>query len=55
MMWYTMNEGYREWGALESGRGLAIKAKKCLNEGVIVPAALYGAKAWSMRSAERRK
>ena len=40
-----MNEGYRSWGALTSGlsnRGLVIKAKKCLHEGVIVPTALYG-------------
>ena len=29
--------------------------KKCLYEGVIVPTALYGAEAWGMRSAERRK
>ena len=36
-----MNEGYRAWGALY--------------EGVIVPTALYGAEAWGMRSAERRK
>ena len=36
-----------------SNRGFGIKAKKCLYEGVIVPAALYGA--WGMRSAERRK
>ena len=36
-------------------RGLGIKAKKCLHEGVIVPTALYGAEAWGMRSAERRK
>ena len=35
-------------------RGLAIKAKKCIC-GVIVPTALYGAEAWGMRSAERRK
>ena len=28
---------------------------KCLYEGVIVPTALYGAEAWGMRSAERRK
>ena len=35
-------------------RGLGIKAKKCLYEGVIVPTALYGAEAWGMRSAERR-
>ena len=36
-------------------RGLGIKAKKCLYEGVIVPMALYGAGAWGIRSAERRK
>ena len=36
-------------------RGLGIKAKKCLYEGVIVPTALYEEDAWSMRSAERRK
>ena len=53
-----MNEGYRAWGALKSvrsNRGLGIKAKKCLYEGVIVPTALYGAEAWGMRSAGRRK
>ena len=53
-----MNEGYRAWGALKSllsNRGLGIKAKKCLNEGVIVPMALYGAEACGMRSDERRK
>ena len=38
-----------------SNRGLGIKAKKCLYERVIVPRALYGAEAWGMRSAERRK
>ena len=45
-------------GALKSvlcNRGLGINAKKCLYEGVIVPTALYGAEAWGMRSAERRK
>ena len=53
-----MNEGYRAWGALKSilsNRGLGIKTNKCLYEGVIVPTALYGAEAWGMRSAERRK
>ena len=53
-----MNKGYRAWGALKSvlsNRRLGIKAKKCLYEGVIVPTALYGAEAWSMRSAERKK
>ena len=41
-----MNEGYRAWGELKSvltNRGLGIKAKKCLYEGVIVQTALYGA------------
>ena len=55
---HRMNEGYRTWGALKSvlsNRGLGIKAKKCLYEGVIVPTALYGAEAWGMRSAGRRK
>ena len=53
-----MNEGYRARVALKSflsNRGLGIKVKKCLNEGIIVPTALYGAEAWGMRSAERRK
>ena len=55
---YRMNEGYRAWGALKSvlsNRGLGIKAKKCLYDGVIVPTALYRAEAWGMRSAETRK
>ena len=55
---HRMNEGYRALGALKSvlsNRGLGIKGKKCLYEGVIVPTALYGAEAWGMRSAERRK
>ena len=55
---YRINEGYRALGALKSvlsNRGLGIKAKKCLYEGVIVPTALYGAEAWVIRSAERRK
>ena len=56
-MWYTMNEGYKAWGALKcelSNRRLGINAKKCLHEGVIVSMALYGAEAWGMRSAERK-
>ena len=55
---HRMNERYRAWGALKSvlsNRGLVIKAKKCLNETVIGPTALYGAEAWFTRSAERRK
>ena len=55
---HRMNEVYRAWGALKSvlsNRGLRTKAKKCLYEGVIVPTTLYGAEAWGMRSAERRK
>ena len=35
--------------------GLGINAKKCIYEAVLVPTALYGAEAWGMRSAERRK
>ena len=52
---HRMNEGYRAWGPLKSvlsNRGLGIKAKKYLHEGVIVATALYGAEAWGMRSAE---
>ena len=55
---HRMNKGYRDWGSLKSAlsnRGLGIKAKKCLYEVVIVPTALYGAEAYFMRSAERRK
>ena len=36
-------------------RGVGIKGRKCLYEGVIVPTVLYGADAWGMRSAEGRK
>ena len=39
-MVHRMNEGYRSWRALKSvlsNRGLGIKAKMCLYEGVIVP------------------
>ena len=35
---HRMNEGYRAWGALKivlSNRGLGIKAKKCLYEGIM--------------------
>ena len=39
-----VNEGCTAWGA-----------QKCLYEGVIVPTALYGARAWIMRIAKRRK
>ena len=56
-MWYTEHY-YSAWGELNSvmrNRGLGTKAKKCLYEGVIVPTALYGAEAWGMRSAERKK
>ena len=35
--------------------GLGINAKKCLYEGVIASTVLYGAEAWGIRSAERRK
>ena len=55
---HRINEEYRAWRALKSvlsNRGLGIKAKKCLYELAIEPTALYGAEAWGMRSAERRK
>ena len=55
---HRVNEGYRAYGALKSilsNRGLGIKAKKYLYEGVIVPTAWYRAEAWGMRSPERRK
>ena len=55
---HTINNGYISLGALknvQSNRGLGIKAKKCLLEGVIVPTAFYGSEAQGMRSAERRK
>ena len=38
-----------------NNRGLGIKAKKCLYNGVILPTAMYGAEAWGMRNAERKK
>ena len=38
-----------------SNRGLRIMAKRFLYERGIVPTALYGAEAWTMSSAERRK
>ena len=37
---HRMNEEYRAWRALKRllrNRGLGIKAKKCLNGGIIVP------------------
>ena len=58
MMWCTERMRDIVWGVLKSvlsNRGLGIKAKKCLYEGVIVPMELYGADAWGMRSTERRK
>ena len=55
---HRMNQWYIAFRALKnvlSNRGLGIKAKKCLYEGVIVPISLYRAEAWGMRSAERRR
>ena len=58
---HRMNEGYRAWGALKSvlsNRGLGQEgghlAKKCLYEGIALMS-FYGAEAWGMRSAEKRK
>ena len=53
-----MNKGYRAGETLKSvlrNGGLAIKAKKSLYEGIIVPTASYVAEAWGMRNAARRK
>ena len=53
---HGMSEGCGAWGALKgvlSNGGLGMGAKRCLCEGVIVPAALCGAEAWGMRGAER--
>ena len=36
-------------------RGMGMKARTCLYEGVIIPTALYGAEPWGMRRSERRK
>ena len=38
-----------------SNRGLGIKAKKCLYEGVIVLTVLYGTEEWGIGTAESRK
>ena len=57
-MVHRINERYRAWGpqkSVLSNRGLGMKAEKWLYKGVIVPTALYGAEAWGMRSAERRR
>ena len=48
---HRINEGYRAWEALKSvlsNRGLRIKAKKSLYEGVIVPTALHGAEPYGV-------
>ena len=55
---HRMNKGHRAWGALKSvlnNKGLGINAKRCLYEGAIVPVSFYAAKAWGIRSVERRK
>ena len=52
------HEGYPAWGQLKrvlSNGGLGTNSKMCLYEGVNVTTALYGAVAWSIRSAERKK
>ena len=55
---HRMNEGYRASGALKSvlsNRGLGIKAKKYLSEGLIVPTALCGSEALGVRSSKKWK
>ena len=57
-MWYTERmRGIKRGGALKivlCNRGLGVKAKKCLYQGVIVSTAIHAAEAWSVRSADRR-
>ena len=45
------------WSAekFQSDRGLRIKAKRCLYEGIIAPTKFYGAQAWGMGSAKIMK
>ena len=55
---HRMNEGYKARGALKSllsNKGLDMKSKKCLYEGVIVPTTLYRTEACDMRTTERMK
>ena len=55
---HRMNLEYRALGVLKSVmnyRVFLINGKKCVYEGVIVRAALYGAEVWCTKSAERRK
>ena len=49
-----MGEAWEALISVQHNRGLELNAK-CLYDGVIVPTSLYGAEAWGMRSAERRK
>ena len=52
---HRINKGYKAWGALKSvrnNRGLGIKAKKFLFEGVIVPMTLNATEACGMRTAD---
>ncbi len=53
-----VNEGCKVLGACKrvfKCRSLNMNAKKALYEGVIVPTVLYGAEAWGVREAERRR
>ena len=54
---HRMKEGYKGWKALKSAQQLRIgyNAKKCLHEGVVMPAALYEAATWGKRSAKIRR
>ena len=55
---HRINLECRAWGVLKSvlsNAGLGIKAKKCLDEKVIVPTALNRPEALGMRSAQRMK
>uniref|UniRef100_A0A8C8DHP6 ribonuclease H n=1 Tax=Oryzias sinensis TaxID=183150 RepID=A0A8C8DHP6_9TELE len=55
---FRMNEVRKIWGGMKrvfECRSLGKDAKRRLYEGVVVPAALYGAETWSLKVAEKRK
>ncbi|KAK7882210.1 hypothetical protein WMY93_028384 [Mugilogobius chulae] len=55
---FRMNEVRKIWGGMKrvfECRSLGMDAKRRLYEGVVVPAALYGAETWSLKVAEKRK
>ena len=55
---YRVKEASKCMGGMKkvmSNRTLGMSAKRRLYEGVVVPTALYGAEAWNMKEADRRR